>query len=579
MVAQPRHPVQGAFDELGTPLAATTFVVVDLETTGPRPGEAGITEIGAVRVRDGRVLDEFGTLVNPRTPVPPFVTLLTGISQAMVDSAPPVETALPAFLEFAGFGPDTVLVAHNAPFDVGFLKAACAAHGTRWPSPAVLDTLRLARRLVARGEVANHKLGTLAGFFGVADRPTHRALDDARATAGVLRGLIGRLRSRGVDTWEELRAFRSAPTPAQRGRRHLADSIPDAPGVYVFEDASGASLYVGKSVNLRTRVRSYFTASETRPRIREMVGLAERVTPIVCDTAVEAEVRELRLIAERKPPYNRRSRNPERAPWLKLTAETFPRLAVVREVRDDGACYLGPFPGTRAAESARDALHHAFPLRRCSHRITPPRRGAACALAGMGRCGAPCEGAQSPAEYTVHAAAAARAMTGDVSSVVEAVSAHVATLARELRYEEAAVHRDRLSAFLGAAARTQRLRALGAVPHLVAARPVGDDWELCVVRHGRLAASGRMRPGSDPRAFLRALVATAETVPAGTGSLPRADAAETECLLRWLESPGTRLLEVERDWVCPVGGAERYRHLIHRHATPWAQNQPEILTD
>ena len=566
-MAAPSHPVQGSLDELGTPLAATTFVVVDLETTGARPGEAAITEIGAVRLRDGRVLDEFSSLVDPQAPVPASVTLLTGITTAMVESAPPVAAVLPAFLEFAGFGPDTVLVAHNAPFDVAFLKAACASQGVRWPSPAVLDTLWLARRLVPRGEVGNHRLGTLARVFG-AQAPTHRALDDARAAAGVLRGLLARLRSRGVDTWEELRALRGAPTPEQRGRRHLADGLPEAPGVYLFEDASGATLYVGKSVNLRARVRSYFTAAERRPRIREMVGLAARVRPIVCETAVEAEVRELRLIAERKPPYNRRSRNPERAPWLALTAEEFPRLAVVRRLRDDGACYLGPFPGTRAAELARDALHQTFALRRCSHRITPPRRGAACALAGMGRCGAPCEGAQSAAEYAVPALAARNAMTGDVSAVVAALTAHIDTLARQLRYEEAAVHRDRLSAFLAAAARTQRLRSLGAVPHLAAARPVGADWEVCVVRYGRLSGSARLRPGDDPHALLRALVATAETVRPGVGGLPGADAAETECLLRWLESPGTRLLEVAGDWACPVGGAERHRHLIHRHATP-----------
>src|SRR5690606_17657722 len=135
-VAAPSHPVQGSLDELGTPLAATTFVVVDLETTGARPGEAAITEIGAVRLRDGRVLDEFSSLVNPQTPVPASVTLLTGITTAMVESAPPAAAVLPAFLEFAGFGPDTVLVAHNAPFDVALLNAACASHGMRWPSPA-----------------------------------------------------------------------------------------------------------------------------------------------------------------------------------------------------------------------------------------------------------------------------------------------------------------------------------------------------------------------------------------------------------------------------------------------------------
>ncbi|QOS57686.1 DEDD exonuclease domain-containing protein [Thermobifida fusca] len=563
-VTVPKDLVQGSFDDLGRPLADVTFVVVDVETTGTHPATAALIEVGAVRLRDGQVLDEFTTLVNPHAPVPASITLLTGITTAMVESAPSPAAALSAFLDFAGFRPGTVLVAHNAPFDVRFLKAACARHGIPWPSPAVLDTLQLARRLVPRGEVRNHRLDTLARVFG-AHPPAHRALDDARATADVLRGLVGRLRARGVDTWEELRAFRSPVTSGQRSKRHLADGIPEAPGVYVFEDASGDPLYVGKSVNLRARVRSYFTAAEQRGRIKEMVGRAVRVQPIVCATAVEAEVRELRLIAARKPPYNRRSRHPERAPWLVITAEEFPRLAVVRQVGDNYLGALGPFSSSRTALLARDALHQAFPVRQCTHRITPPRPDAACALAEMGRCGAPCTGAQSAAEYAAHVQAVAQAMTGDVSAVVAALTARIDTLARELRYEEAALHRDRLSAFLAAAVRTQRVRALSAVPHLVAARPAGADWEVCVVRYGRLAGSACLRPGADPHTLLRTLVRTAESVPPPASALPRADAAETECLLRWLEASDVRLLEVEGSWVSPVGGAERYRQWIYRH--------------
>ncbi|GLU46083.1 DNA polymerase III subunit epsilon [Nocardiopsis ansamitocini] len=562
--------MQATLDELGTPLSATTFVVVDLETTGSRPDRgAGITEIGAVKVCGGEVLAEFETLVDPGEPVPPFITLLTGISQAMVDSAPPVAAVLPDFLSFVGPDPTIVLVAHNAPFDIGFLKSACAAHDVDWPGYPVLDTLPLARRLVSRNEITNHKLATLAGFFGAADQPTHRALADARATAGVLHGLFERLGPYGVQTWEELRSFRSAPTPAQRGKRHLAEGLPQKPGVYVFEDAAGAALYVGKSTNLRKRVQSYFTASETRSRVREMVGLAERVTPIVCGTALEAEVRELRLITERSPTYNRRSRNAERLPWVELTRETFPRLSVVRRTDGDAHAYLGPFSSVREAELAREAVHQTFRIRQCTQRIKASRPVRACALAGMGRCGAPCEGAEDVEEYSAHTAAAAHAMSADVSPVVEALTAHIADLAGQLRYEEAAVHRDRLAAFVKGATRAQRLQAIATVAHLVAARPDGPDWELCVVRHGRLAGTARMPPGSDPHSFLKALVDTAETVAPGRGPAPRASAAETECVLRWLEGPLVRLLELEHDWASPLNGAQKYLGL-----TDWDRAAP-----
>ncbi|WP_131740963.1 DEDD exonuclease domain-containing protein, partial [Actinomadura roseirufa] len=439
--------VQGTLDDLGTPLSEVTFVVVDLETTGGSAADSAITEIGAVKVRGGAELGELGTLVDPGGPVPPFITALTGITTAMVTAAPRMDSVLPAFLEFAR---GCVLVAHNAPFDVGFLKAACAEHGYDWPGFTVVDTVDLARRVLGKDEVPNCKLGTLARFFRTAAQPEHRALADARATVEVLHGLFERLGSFGVTSLEEMRGFAKAPTPEQRRKRHLADGVPSEPGVYLFEDGSGEALYVGKSGDLRSRVRSYFTGSETRRRVREMVGLAERVRTIVCATGLEAEVRELRLIAEHKPRYNRRSKFPERAIWLKLTVEPFPRLSIVRECRDDDACYLGPISSRRQAEEARAALHEAVPLRQCTQRLTlrlvERGRARCCALADLGRCGAPCDGRESAADYGVHVSAARAVMEGDVRPVVAAARARIDRLAAEQRYEEAAGQRDRLAA-------------------------------------------------------------------------------------------------------------------------------------
>jgi DNA polymerase III subunit epsilon len=380
--------VQCSFDELSTPLRDVTFVVVDLETTGGS-ADSAITEIGAVKVRGGERLGEFQTLVHPGAPIPAFIQVLTGITDAMVAGAPPLSAALPAFLEFAR---GAVLVAHNAPFDVGFLKAACAAHGYDWPGYPVVDTVLLARRVVTRDETPDCKLASLARLFRSPTTPTHRALYDARATVDVLHGLMERLGGLGVHSLDELTSFSSRVHPEQRRKRYLAEGLPRAAGVYRFEDGRGEVLYVGVSKNIRDRVRSYFTAAEMRTRMAEMVAIAERVVPIVCATELEAQVRELRLIAEHKPRYNRRSRFPERAVWLKLTVEAYPRLSVVREVRDDGAAYLGPFGSVRGAELAMTAAHEAFPVRQCTQRLVPGRRVPACALAEMGRCGAPCEG-------------------------------------------------------------------------------------------------------------------------------------------------------------------------------------------
>ena len=170
---------------MGTALSDVAFVVVDLETTGGAPGADAITEIGAVRVRGGVIEAEFGTLVNPGRAIPAQITVLTGITNAMVVDAPPVGEALISFLEWArlGSGTDdgtTVLVAHNARFDVGHLRGAARALDLEWTEPRVLDTLALARRAWSRSDVPNHRLGTLASFVGSSTTPTHRALDDAR---------------------------------------------------------------------------------------------------------------------------------------------------------------------------------------------------------------------------------------------------------------------------------------------------------------------------------------------------------------------------------------------------------------
>ena len=247
-------------DPLAVDLSEVTFVVLDLETTGGAPDGAGITEIGAVKVRGGQVRGEFATLVDPGTDIPPFITVLTGITQAMVAHAPPIQAVLPSLLEFLGHA---VLVAHNAPYDVGFLKAACAAHGYAWPRPVVLDTAALARRVLLPEEVRDRRLATLAEHFHTSVRPTHRALDDARATVEVLHGLIARLGGYKVHTLRDTVEFVKAVSPVQRRKRTLADGLPHKPGVYLFRGADDRVLYVGASQDIATRVRSYFTAAET----------------------------------------------------------------------------------------------------------------------------------------------------------------------------------------------------------------------------------------------------------------------------------------------------------------------------
>ena len=566
---------QPTFEDLGRSLRDTTFVVVDLETTGAsaRDGSA-ITEIGAVKVRGGKVIQEFQTFVNPGRAIPAFITVLTGITDAMVLKAPTIAEAFPTFLEFCGSKSDTVLVAHNAPFDLGFLKGAAADLQYPWPNFPVIDTVRVARMTLSREEVRDCKLSTLAKFFGTVVTPNHRALDDAQATVEVLHGLIERLGSMGITTLEDLQGFINKVTPEQRKKKHLADGLPTTPGVYIFRDIMGEALYIGTSKNLRNRVRTYFGAGETRRRIREMVALSVRVDFIQCATVLEAQVRELRLILQKQPRFNRRSRFQERAIWLKMTEEPFPRLSAVRGTSGlkDHLGWSGPYNGISDAQLAIEAIQEVVPLRQCTKRIsvrTIPK-DASCALFDMGRCGAPCIGIESEDKYGDHAVAVHRLLHTNSSTIELHLQSKMKLLATDERFEEAGEYRNRLSAFTKGASRGQRIRSLAKVPHLVAALPLEDKtWEFICVRFGRLAGSARSTSSIALSETIVSLVMSAEQVVPTENILPASTYEEVEKILNYLDNVAIRLVEVEGEWALPTNGSGASYNEMRQNNSNW----------
>jgi DNA polymerase-3 subunit epsilon len=560
------NPWQANFDDLGRPLAQTTFVVLDLETSGgsPKTG-AGITEIGAVKIRGGEIVGTFQSFINPGTPIPPFITVLTGITDAMVIAAPKITEAFPTLLEFLGSDAETVFVAHNAPFDLGFLKAAAANHNYPWPKFPVLDTARLARQVLSKDEVLNCKLGTLAKFFNATTSPTHRALDDALATVDVLHGLIARLGNLGITTLEELQNYTSQVTPAQRAKKQLAANIPNAVGVYIFRGSDGSALYVGTSRNLRSRVRTYFTASETRRRMRDMIALTDRIDVVVCPTIIEAKVRELRLIQSQKPKFNRRSTKQESAFWVKLTAENFPRLSAVRGVKtlSDEQGWFGPYHGLANAELAIEAVHEVLPIRQCKPKISNRSIATAspCALLDMGKCGAPCIGLQSVDSYFTITTSAIQYFTTDARPVIAAHEGRMNELALSERFEEAAEVRNRMSAFIRGTARAQRISAIVRVPQIVTALkfPDSNKWEFVAIRYGRLAGSALSTVGVSLAQTIESLTLSAEVVVPEDSILPASTHEEIEILLNYLECPGLRLVEVIGEWHLPIFGSGNAR--------------------
>ena len=532
-------PLQRSFDDLGAPLAQVPFCVLDIETTGGVASDMGITEVGAVRFVGGEPDGEFHTLVNPGAPIPPFITILTGITHAMVVTAPPVAEMLPALLEFIG---DAVVVGHNVRYDLSFINAAAEHHGYgRLPNRSV-DTAALARRLV-RSEVRNLKLATLAGHFRSPVTPTHRALDDAKATAHVLWALLERAGTIGVTHLDDLLTLPKARGAATYDKIHLTEALPRRPGVYLFEDRSGTVIYVGKAKDLRSRVRSYFYG-DTRRRVGQMLRELDRIDHRVCATELEAEVTELRLIGAHLPRHNRRSKPGRAVHWVRVTDEPFPRLSIVRTVKEKALAHLGPFRGRRTAQLVVEAIWDALPLRRCSG--PPGRRTGPCAFAQLGVALCPCDGTLPETAYRPVIDELLEAITSDPGRLLRRLEDRLVTHASERRFEEAGWVRDRHRALATALHRRRVWASLQRAGSLWAEGPDGG----AVIESGRLVAAW---PATSSPPLDAALVDSAGGGP--EVPLAMADADEAMLVWQWLDRPAVRLVEA-------VGRLDLPRHRV-----------------
>ena len=535
-------PRQRSFDDLGTPLHDVTFCIIDLETTGGNRNDDTITEIGAVKVRGGEFLGTFQTLVNPGRAIPPQITVLTGLSDVLVSNAPRIEAVLGTLIDFVG---DSVIVGHNAGFDVGFLRAACQRADREPLGGTVVDTVALARRLV-RDEVPNCKLGTLASRFGLDHRPSHRALDDALATADLLHLLIERAAGLGVVGLDDLVMLSKLAGHPQAAKLKMTADLPRSPGVYMFRGQADEILYVGKATNLRQRVRSYF-GSDDRRKVGPMLRETQSVSHLDLPDALTAEVIESRLISRLLPRYNRAGTRADKYCYVKLDVDSaWPRLSVVKNPAAKGL-HLGPLPSRTMATLVVDAIQTAVPLRRCTVRMgrgyTAPEGAAVCSAAQLGVALCPCSGTADPAAYSVAVDAAASAMSGDPRVVVDRLRDRMLDLAAAQRFEEAAATRDRLSTLLGAVRRHLLVEALRCAEH--AEVTSGDStW---IIDRGRLldatrtGAAGRALPIPPPEATT-------------TGVFTREQIDEALCLARFCDKRAERLVvRCSGAWTFPVG--------------------------
>ena len=448
-------------------LRDVTFCVVDLETTGTSAQYGGITEIGAAKYSGGEELSRFNTLINPGQPIPAYIVMLTGISNTMVADAPAIGEVLELFLDYLG---DAVLVAHNARFDVGFINAALVAHGYEPLTNVVVDTVTLARRLL-RSEVPDCKLSTLSSFFNFTHQPIHRAMDDVLATGDLLHLLIDRAAGFGVHDLEDFVELPKVSSHPEASKLKMTDDMPRTPGVYLFLDASGDILYVGKATNLRQRVRSYFSTGESRRKVGSLLKLVQGIQYIEAPDPLTAEVWESRIIGRVRPRYNHMGTRSEKYCYVRLTTEEeWPRLVIAKTPTSKGVS-LGPIRSRSMARDIVDAIESVVPLRRCTVRMTKnysaPQDAPVCSAARLGLAHCPCSGTAEPAEYEQVVNLVRDTLLQISHEVVDRLNEKMASHSQAQRFEEAAQVRDRLLALETVQERHRLATKLRSHPQLV----------------------------------------------------------------------------------------------------------------
>jgi DNA polymerase-3 subunit epsilon len=566
-------------DPLTAPIATAEFLAVDTETNGLAGDACEMTEVGAVLVGGGELHDRWSSLCRCSAPLQRGIQRFTGISQAMVDSAPSLEDVLP---QLAQRMEGRILVAHNAPFDRRVLRQAFDRIGLEWPNPPVICTAAVARRLLPLQR--KRGLGALADALGIEVELAHRALADAETCARVLCALFPRLCANAATVADALALLAPARRRRARGsaevgpmgrlgsgergprgrRRTTPDSppgpefgeLPSDPGVYLFRDAAGRILYVGKSVSIRSRARAHFAPSSPPAA---WTGHAQVVDYRTTASELGALMLESRLIAELKPPGNKRlTRRDDRLVYIRCRLDIeYPILEVSPDPAPGHAVSVGPVHGRRLALELVEQLDSLFGLRHCGRRL--PRREHPSAYGQMGRCLSPCLGDLDPNLYRRRLDEVLRLFSGargPAAAPGQALLDHVAAQMRrasaERRYERAqSLHRraGRLRAILGRLDGV--LESTHARPMMVLARhPSRPALEGFWLAGGRLVDSGAVADSEDLAARCAAAVGRGGRAGDVGAHVPPAEIAPIRILQTWLQShPDTT-----RVWLDPMPG-------------------------
>ncbi|MCU0425364.1 MAG: DEDD exonuclease domain-containing protein [Candidatus Kapabacteria bacterium] len=519
-------------------LSEVPFLVVDVETTGPSGKDNRITEIACIVVRDGEIIEEFSSLVNPHQHIPTMVSQITGISNGMVYSAPETPDVMrrlrPLFAQ-----PYAVFVAHNVAFDWSFVWNTFTRENLAVRELPRLCTYKLAKRLFPKRTKLN--LGALAGYFDISIANRHRAHGDAFATAQTLIRMLDLLQEQfNVQTLDELLTFQNKrldnfkkiPKSIQALQEQLR-LLPDEPGVYFFRDLHDNILYIGKAKSLKNRVNSYFLPSAQHTgKIKDLVRQVRDIQWQTTGTELSALLLESKEIKTHKPQYNTLIKKYRRYPFLRLGAPAhgfstsdadFKRLDIRFEIEDDGAEYFGPFGSRGSAEAVVDIINRTFFLRKCNEPFTPSDDFTPCFYYQIKRCHAPCALLQSREEYERETDTVRKFLSGERIGIVAALKTAMQESSERLEFEEAALLRNRMKELERIFFRQRQISSSINDNNVIIVIPTEEydkKVEVFFIRHGRLKFQrlvGKKLPMKELERALRDVYGESMSAPSHAG--------------------------------------------------------------
>lgn len=429
------------------PFDEVEYCVFDFETTGTSARNEKVIEIGIAKIRKGKIVDTFQSYINPGRFVPYNITMITGITNEDVKDAPYFDEVINDIKEFIG---SSVLVAHNLQFDYSFLKNECENVKVETPENEAVCTLKLAKRLYPH--FPSRSLGNLSKTLKIRHRNVHRGLGDAAATAKIFLKMFKALKEEhNIETLGDLVSFQNIPSgaPFKMVKKKLADdysSIPDDPGIYLFQDSKGETIYIGKAKSLKQRVSNYFL-SRTPQKTRKIVQKAQRLEYLITNSELTALLAEAELIKTTNPKFNTLLKRYSNNYFLKVTNNRdYPSVERATSFDFDGNDFYGPYPNREMTIAIKEIIDKTFQIRECTDKELV--KGKKCYLADIERCLAPCINKTNKENYEDELSKVKDFLSGHNQSAVDRLLAKMKDLSDRKKYEEAAQTRDVVNSVL-----------------------------------------------------------------------------------------------------------------------------------